>query len=57
MTKKITENFGIDRCYFKYNSPFLAQKGVKSFKILTVYLTSIREVLKLKKKINISFVY
>ena len=32
MKKKITGNFGIDKCYFKYNSLFLAEKRVKWFK-------------------------
>ena len=27
--KKNTGNFGIDKCYFKYNSPILAEKRVK----------------------------
>ena len=50
MRKKITGNFGIDKCYFKYNSPFLAAKRVKLFKTLTVYSTSIRELLKLTER-------
>ena len=29
MKKKITGNFGIDKYYFKYNSPFLAEKRVQ----------------------------
>ena len=57
MKKKITGNFGIDKCYFKYNSPFLVEKRVKLFNTLAVYSTSIREALKLKKTINILFVY
>ena len=46
---KITENFGNDKCYFKLNSPFLAEKCVKWFETFTVYSTSIREALKLEK--------
>ena len=57
MEKTITRNFGIDKCYFKYNSTFLSEKLVKWFETSTVYSTSIREALKLKKTINISFVY
>ena len=57
MKKKITGNFEIDKCYFKYNSPFLTEKRVERFKTSTVYSTSIREALKLKEKINILFVY
>ena len=34
MWKKITGNFGIDKCYFKYNSPFLAEKRVNDLKLL-----------------------
>ena len=49
MKTKNTGNFGIDKCYFKYNSPFLAEERVKRFETLTVYSTSIREALKLKK--------
>ena len=48
MKKKITGNFEIDKCYCKYNSPFIAEKRVKWFKTLTVYLTSIRDALKIK---------
>ena len=29
MKKKITGNFGIDECYFKYNLQCLAKKRVK----------------------------
>ena len=50
MKRKITGNCGIDKFYFKYNSPFLAEKQVKGFKTLTVYSTNIREALKLKKR-------
>ena len=49
MKKKITRNFGIDKCYFKYNSSFLAEKRVKWFETSTVYSSSLREALKLKK--------
>ena len=45
MKKKITGNFGIDKCYFKYNSPFLAEKRVKLFETLTVYSSNKREPL------------
>ena len=31
MKKKITRNFGIDKCYFKYNSPFFAEKQFRNF--------------------------